>query len=62
MEISVNLIVQSHLSDAIIETSTNPEMAAKRLHFIKQVLMTKSSAEKISEEKLDEIWEAINNF
>ena len=62
MTISVNLVVQSHLSDAIIEAASNPRMAAIRLQFVKQILMTKSSSEKISEKKLDEIWKAVNNF
>jgi hypothetical protein len=62
MEISVSLVIQSQLSDAIIETTSNPRMAAIRLQFVKQILMTKSSSEKISEKKLDEIWKAVNKF
>jgi hypothetical protein len=62
MEISVSLVIQSQLSDAIIETTANPKTAAIRLQFIKQILMTKSSSEKISEKKLDEIWKAVNKF
>jgi hypothetical protein len=62
MTISVSLVVQSQLSDAIIETTSNPKTAAIRLQFIKQILMTKSSSEKISEKKLDEIWKAVNKF
>ena len=62
MEISVSLVIQSQLSDAIIETTLNPKTAAIRLQFIKQILMTKSSSEKISEKKLDEIWKAVNKF
>ena len=62
MEISVSLVVQSQLSDAIIETETNPKTAAIRLQFVKQILMTKSSSEKISEKKLDEIWKDVNKF
>jgi hypothetical protein len=62
MKISVSLVIQSQLSDAIIETTLNPKTAAIRLQFIKQILMTKSSSEKISEKKLDEIWKAVNKF
>lgn len=62
MTISVSLIVQSHLSDAIIKTTSNPKTAAIRLQFIKQILIAKSSSEKIFEKKLDEIWKAVNKF
>jgi len=38
MELTVSLVMQSHLSDAMIEMDFNPEQANHRLHFVKYLI------------------------
>ena len=35
MEIKISMVIQSHLSDAMIEISFNPEQAERRIQFVK---------------------------
>ena len=38
MELKVSTIIQSHLNDAKIEISFNPELAETRLNFVKYLI------------------------
>jgi hypothetical protein len=38
MELTVSLVMQSHLSDAMIEMDFNPEQANHRLRFVKYLI------------------------
>jgi hypothetical protein len=38
METRVRLVIQSNLSDAMIEMESNPESAQKRLRFVKYLI------------------------
>ena len=36
--VSVSLVIQSHLSDSLIEVFINPTQARERLHFVKYLV------------------------
>ncbi len=38
MKIKVSLVIQSHLSDAMIEMESNPTLAHERLSFVKYLI------------------------
>lgn len=38
LEIPVRFVIQSHLSDAMIEIQSNPGLAQKRLEFVKYLV------------------------
>ena len=38
METKINLVIQNHLSDAMIEMSSNPILAHERLSFVKYLV------------------------
>ena len=38
MEIKVSLVIQSHLSDAMVEMESNPTLAHERLSFVKYLI------------------------
>lgn len=55
--VSLNIPLQSHLSDAMFEMSFNPELAKQRLKFVKELLNTYDDLnQNISRDTLDEIW------
>jgi hypothetical protein len=60
MDISVNLVIQSHLSDSMIEISTGQEdLAFNRIKFVKHLLYLQSINEigtRITETKLNKLW------
>jgi hypothetical protein len=66
MDISVNLVIQSHLSDSLVEISNNQEnLAFNRIRFVKRLHQLQSSkkiAERISEDELNILWkETVNS-
>ena len=38
MKTKINLVIQNHLSDAMIEMSSNPTLAHERLSFVKYLV------------------------
>lgn len=38
MSITLSIVIQSHLSDSLIETSFNPEQANLRIRFVKYLI------------------------
>ena len=55
--VSLNIPLQSHLSDAMIEIGFNPEQAIQRLRFVKELLNTYDDLnQNITRDTLDEIW------
>jgi hypothetical protein len=38
MSVTLSIVIQSHLSDSLIETSFNPEQANLRIRFVKYLI------------------------
>ncbi len=38
MNVTLSIVIQSHLSDSLIETSFNPEQANLRIRFVKYLI------------------------
>ena len=38
MKTKINLVIQNHLSDALIEMESNPSLAQERLRFVKYLI------------------------
>jgi hypothetical protein len=56
--ISLNIVVNSHLSDSLIEVTFNPELAKDRIRFVKILINRYPNLDqRISEETLNKIWE-----
>ncbi len=59
--VPVDIVIQSHLADAAIEIQFNPEKAKKRIHFVKRLINEISIDNRISEDRLDQLWiETVN--
>lgn len=57
MTIRVGLAIQSHLSDAAIEMSFNPEQANRRIQFVKWlVALFPDTSMQVEESELNEIY------
>ena len=57
----VSLIILSHLEDMELEISTNPEMAYKRMRFVRILISEYPDTNvRISDEKLDELWNGLS--
>jgi hypothetical protein len=56
--ISLQIVINSHLSDALIEISFNPQLAKDRIRFVK-ILTNRFSDlnERIEEDVLNKIWQ-----
>ena len=56
----VGLIILSHLEDMELEISTNPEMAFKRMRLVRRLISEYPDTNvRISDEKLDELWNGL---
>ena len=53
------IVMQSHLSDGLMEIGFNPEMAAKRIRFVKR-LLNLDDTKRLTDEELDELWNEVN--
>jgi len=55
--ITLSIVINSHLSDSLIEVSFNPELAKDRIRFVK-ILTNRFSDlnQRISEDELNKIW------
>lgn len=60
--IPLYIVVNSHLSDSLIEIGFNPELASQRIRFVKVLTnMFSDLSQRIEEEELNRIWkEKIN--
>ena len=60
MDISIEIIIQSHLSDSVVEINNNyPESAINRIQFVKKLLHLRSIGkigDRIDDEMLDQLW------
>jgi hypothetical protein len=55
--LDLEIVILSHLSDSSIEISINPELAKKRIEFVKHlVIKLGSGVERMSEDELNKIW------
>lgn len=61
--ISFEMAILSHLSDASIEVNFNPELAQKRINFVKYLIFHFKGdlTEMVSVDDLDLIWNEVNN-
>ena len=60
MTTKVSMIILSHLEDMETELTTKPEMASKRLRFVRMLISEcPDTTFRISDEKLDEIWNGL---
>lgn len=58
--LDLEIVILSHLSDSSIEISINPELARKRIEFVKHLVLELGSGVKTkTEEELDKIWDEI---
>lgn len=61
LTIKLSLVIQSHLSDSIIEITLNPKLSEKRLDFIKYLIHNNNDLSvQVTEEYLTKSWELIN--
>jgi hypothetical protein len=60
MDISIEIVIQSHLSDSIVEINNNyPESAINRIQFVKKLLNLRSTGKighRIDDEMLEQLW------
>ena len=57
MKVNLGTVVASHLNDAIIEISINPELATKRLKFVKALTFHNQNLElSITDDYLNWLW------
>ena len=60
MTTSVEMTILSHLSDAQIEISINPELALNRIKFARLLVFTyPDTTVKITTDELDELWSSM---
>jgi hypothetical protein len=56
-EVNLSIIVGSHLNDAMIEVSVNPQLAKKRLKFVKALTFFNEDLTKgVTDEYCDWLW------
>jgi len=59
--VKLRLVIQSHLINAMVEISNNPQRAQMRLLFVKSLIHKfHDTSIEISETELDEIWAEVN--
>ena len=58
MEVSVKLIVHSHLSDSIVEMEFSPELAKTRIKFVKYLISSYRMDDAINP---NVVWERYND-
>lgn len=55
--ITLSIVINSHLSDSLIEMSFNPELAKDRIRFVKILTHRFSDLnQRVSEDELNKIW------
>lgn len=55
--IPLQIVINSHLSDSLIEISYNPQLAKDRIRFVKILTIRYNDLnERIDEEELNKIW------
>jgi hypothetical protein len=60
MDINLGIVVGSHLNDAMIEVSIKPDLAKKRLKFIKALtFFNEDLTRDVTKEYLDWLWNEI---
>ncbi len=58
--VNIGVVVGSHLNDAMIEVSINPEMAKKRMKFVKVLTFHNENLQRdVSQEYIDWLWSEI---
>ena len=62
MKVNLGIVVASHLNDAIILISSNPELAKKRIKFVKALTFFNENLDMgVSDEYLNYLWKEIEN-
>ena len=58
----LGIVVGSHLNDAMIEISINPQLARKRMKFVKALTFFNQNLELgVTDDYLDWLWSELNN-
>ena len=61
-ETNLGIVVGSHLNDAMIEISINPELARKRMKFVKALTFFNQNLELgVTDDYLNWLWSELNN-
>ena len=61
-ERNLGIVVGSHLNDAMIEISINPQLAGKRLKFVKALTFFNEDLTKgVTDDYLNWLWSELNN-
>lgn len=61
-ERNLGIVVGSHLNDAMIEISINPELARKRMKFVKALTFFNQNLELgVTDDYLNWLWSELNN-
>ena len=61
-ERNLGIVVGSHLNDAMIEISINPELARKRMKFVKALTFFNQNLELgVTDDYLNYLWKEIEN-
>ena len=59
--VKVRIVIQSHLSDALIEVEHTPFMAKRRIAFVKQLIAKyPDQTVEVDEDELDVMWYEAN--
>ncbi len=60
MKVNLGIVVASHLNDAMIEISINPQLAGKRLKFVKALTFFNEDLTKgVTDDYLNWLWNEI---
>ena len=59
---NLGIVVGSHLNDAMIEISINPQLASKRMKFVKALTFFNQNLELgVTDDYLNWLWSELNN-
>ena len=62
MKVNLGIVVASHLNDAMIEISINPELAKKRMKFVKALTFFNENLNMgVTDDYLNYLWKEIEN-
>jgi hypothetical protein len=62
MKVNLGIVVASHLNDAMMEIGFNPELAKKRMKFVKALTFFNQHLELgVTDEYLNWLWKEIEN-
>ena len=61
-EVNLGIVVASHLNDAMVEIGFNPELATKRMNFVKALTFFNQNLQLgVTDDYLNWLWSELNN-